>query len=98
MKKPDWPKLSKRTRELNPEVQRLTNGWLKSHPDWSGDFWFADYPPRFQGRFEVVHLNQLSDKRLEEIGELATAIGNLGLMGRKYGTRIIEYKFWLPIK
>jgi hypothetical protein len=103
-KKINWEEQSKQTRKLIPEVDKLTSEWFKAHPDWTGWVIFSDYPPRFHGKFEIVHINQLSDKRKEELGELTTSIcKDCGLMGKKIwdsesGKNRIEYKFWLPIK
>lgn len=101
----DWEAQSKQTRALDKKVQNISREWFKAHPDWTGWVVFSDYPPRFHGKFEILHINQLSDKRKEELGELTTSIcKECGLLGKRFwkgesnGSNQIEYKFWLPIK
>jgi hypothetical protein len=104
MNKVEWKTISENTQKLRPQVNQILNSWLSENPDWTGWLLFSDYPPRFHGIFEVLHINQLSDKRLDSLGELATKLCNeCGLMGRKYhntksSANKVEYKFWLPIK
>ena len=100
----NWAELTNKTIELEPKVKQITRDWFKENPDWSGWVEFANYPPVFIGRFEIIHINKLSDIRLGEAEKIATKICNeCGLLGKRFwkgepSKNRIEYKFWLPIK
>lgn len=101
MSKVNWQALKEKTLFISKDVRQDAAIWFKAHPDWSdGELIFMDYPPRFVGIFHLHGVNSLSDKRLSEIGELATLLcTKYGLNGRKYvHDNTIEYKFSLPIK
>jgi len=101
---PNWNLIYENTLKLNPRVQEIVKDWFKVHPDWTGWIMLSNYPPKFIGKFEILHINQLSEKRLDELGELTTQICNeCGLQGKKLwdaepGKNRVDYKFWLPFK
>lgn len=100
----NWNALYEKTSKLNPRVQEIFKEWIKAHPNWTGWISFDNYPPRFYGKFEILHINRLSEKHLQEVGELTTKLCNeCGLMGKKVwstdiGKNEVNYKFRLPIE
>lgn len=97
---PDWQALAEKTFGMSKDIIKASNEWLTLNPDWSGEIFFMNYPPRFVGIFHLYGVNSLSDSRLLEIGKLATLLcTKYGLIGKKhYQANTIEYKFHLPIK
>lgn len=99
----NWQQLTDETRKIEKDVLQLSQEWMKQHPDWTGEVFFCNYPPRFVLKLEILHINRLSDKRKDEVGCLVTDLCNkFGLKGKKiwgsdYKTNQVEYKLYLPI-
>lgn len=102
MNKINWEQRTRDTLSLSKSAKTIVQSWLDSHPDWTGHIAFHNYPPRLEARFEIIHINILSDLRLAEIGELVTQICNeLHLVGKKHPIRpcnLATYKFTLPFE
>ena len=96
----NWQDREKETRRCEIVIRAILNKWLEDNNDWVGEVIFSNYPPVLYIKLEIHHLNNLSDVKMSQAGDLVTSLCNFTKMkcSRAYkpSSNAVAYKLFVP--